>query len=113
VTAACSVFQRARGSRIGTSNAPPRRLSNGVHAAPSLSGEEALDLDDDGVSVVDPRKVACPGKSNEAKVRIGRDESLTLLREEGRRGPPVFGSALASPAELRNHRLLVLAPYAM
>jgi hypothetical protein len=88
VTAACRVFHGARGSRIGTtSNAPPRRLRNGVHAAPSLSGEEALDLDDDGVWVVDPRKVACPGKSNEAKVRMRRDESLALLREEGRRGP--------------------------
>ena len=34
----------------------------------------------DGVWVVDPRKVACPGKPNEAKVRIRRGERLTLLR---------------------------------
>ena len=51
-------------------------LRGSVHAAPSLTREEALDLDDDGVWVVDPRKVACPGKSNEANVRIRRDESL-------------------------------------
>jgi hypothetical protein len=55
------------------------RLSRGVYAAPVLSREEALDLDDDGVCVVDPRDVPYPGNPNEAKVRVRRDERLTLL----------------------------------
>ena len=50
----------------------------------SLSCEELLDLGYDGFWVVDPGVVACSGDSDEAEVRVGRDESFTLLgRSEG------------------------------
>jgi hypothetical protein len=43
-----------------------------------------LDLGDDALWVVEPRKVPCPGNPNEAKVRIRRHESLTLHRRSER-----------------------------
>src|SRR5436309_13120756 len=58
--------------------------------------EETLDFGYDGLWVVEPRIVACRGNSHEAKVRIRRDESLTLL---GRSEGVVFG-----PDEKRRHR---------
>jgi hypothetical protein len=45
-----------------------------------LGGEKSLDLGYDGLWVVEPCVVACPGKSNEAKVRIRRRDDLSVRR---------------------------------
>jgi hypothetical protein len=68
----------------GAPTAELRRASGRLGSVAGARHQEALVLGHDGVRAVEPRVVARLGNVDEAEIRIGRDEGLTLLGRPSR-----------------------------